>query len=770
MMRQLDEPQEREVIRSASFSVSARVAMQLGRESISNSIVGILELIKNAYDADAEHVTLYFLDLDSDLPILVIDDDGHGMTEEALVDNWLVIGTDNKVRKNHSRHKGRALTGEKGLGRLGLDRLCKTTSVQSFTVGDEFGIQLEVDWGKYEDTSQRLETIEHPISRIHYKQLQSPATGRLFTKEHGTRLILTGLKDTWTAPAIERLRAELALLVSPFAGPEDFSIQLYARGERHEIDSTEMLEAAEWTLEASITDTGYVALKMTGQHGEEFEFSGAWRSVFPRLNRESASCGPLEFVMYFIPRRSIKSLSFTRSQVDTFMEANQGVRIYRDGFRIMPYGSPFGEGDWLTLAYRKVQNPAARRNPSWRVGYNQVVGAVFIRRDRNEALLDQTNREGIVDGLAFSDLRTFAKYAIRWFEQNQVESFRAQNEIRRIDEITQEAEKARKETRGATSHLENVASALTSALERSAHSEEAPNIDSMKSEFSHAMTTVKEKVELTIKVQDKLTEAHDEAEQQFELEKDTLQNLASLGILAVAFGHETLAHTNRLAGNAYLLKSTLTPSVFPSIDAETNKLIEDSLNDISLSSKRIGAYGEFMLRNMRRDKRKRRKVNVEKIFRDVFRSFALRETRSVRVLEDFPQQIPPILAFVVDWESIIINLLINALWALQTVQDRIIRVRIREADGSLNIWFADNGHGISKGTIDQIFEPGFSTKRNERGDKIGTGMGLAIVKDLVAFYGGNTDAVSPSDLGGAEFHIQIPIPKLATRGRKNETR
>lgn len=769
-MRQLDELQEREMIRSASFSVSARVAMQLGRESISNSIVGILELIKNAYDADAEHVTLYFLDLDSDLPTLVIDDDGHGMSEDALVVNWLVIGTDNKVRKNHSRHKRRALTGEKGLGRLGLDRLCKTTTVQSFTAGDEFGIQLEVDWGKYEDTSQRLEAIEHPISHLHHKQLLSPATGKLFTREHGTRLILTGLKDTWTAPAIVRLRAELALLVSPFAGPADFSIQLYARGEIHEIDSTEMLEAAEWILEAAITDTGYVAFKMTGQHGEEFDFSETWRSVFPEFNREMASCGPLEFKMYFIPRRSTKGLSFTRSQIDTFMEANQGIRIYRDGFRVMPYGSPTGEGDWLNLSYRRVRNPAGRSTMSWQVGYNQVIGAVFITRGRNEELLDQTNREGIVEGSAFTELKIFASRAIEWFERNQVAAFQRQSNIKRFDQTAREAKQVTEETLSATSDLETVVSDAISALERSTASDAALKIDDIKLRVNRTMTTVKEKVEQTIEVQDKLTTAHEEVEQEFEREKDTLQNLASLGILAVAFGHETLAHTNRLAGNAHLLKRTLNASVLHEVDAQTQRLINESINDISHSSKRIGVYGNFMLRNMRRDKRKRTKVYVHKVIKDVFKPFALEETRSVRVISDFPKQVRPILAFIVDWESITVNLLTNALWALQPVQKRIIRVRIREVDSRLNVWFADSGHGISKGTIDHIFDPGFTTKRNDRGDKIGTGMGLAIVEDLVKSYSGAIHALPSSDLGGAEFHIQIPIPKLAARGRKNGAR
>ena len=107
--------------------------MQLGRESISNSIVAILELVKNAYDADAETVKIRFGNLDQDRPVLVIEDDGNGMTEQQLREGWLVIGTSNKLLSGQSSRKKRVLTGEKGLGRLGLDRLCEKTVIQSFS-------------------------------------------------------------------------------------------------------------------------------------------------------------------------------------------------------------------------------------------------------------------------------------------------------------------------------------------------------------------------------------------------------------------------------------------------------------------------------------------------------------------------------------------------------------------------------------------------------------------------------------------------------------
>ncbi len=78
------------------FSVMARVAMQLGRESISNSITAIIELVKNAYDADAETVRIRFGSARTGDAVLIIEDDGIGMTEEQFRDQWMVIGTPNK--------------------------------------------------------------------------------------------------------------------------------------------------------------------------------------------------------------------------------------------------------------------------------------------------------------------------------------------------------------------------------------------------------------------------------------------------------------------------------------------------------------------------------------------------------------------------------------------------------------------------------------------------------------------------------------------------
>lgn len=86
----------RRLLAKKPFDMSARVPMQLGRESISNSTVAMSELIKNGYDADAEDVHVEFYLRDNALSTLVLRDDGNGMDVETIYDHWLKIGTDFK--------------------------------------------------------------------------------------------------------------------------------------------------------------------------------------------------------------------------------------------------------------------------------------------------------------------------------------------------------------------------------------------------------------------------------------------------------------------------------------------------------------------------------------------------------------------------------------------------------------------------------------------------------------------------------------------------
>jgi hypothetical protein len=136
------------------------------------------------------------------------------------------------------------------------------------------------------------------------------------------------------------------------------------------------------------------------------------------------------------------------------------------------------------------------------------------------------------------------------------------------------------------------------------------------------------------------------------------------------------------------------------------------------------------------------------------------DEKNIEYTKNIDENILPILGFEIDWESIFVNFITNSIWAIveSDNQTRVIHLEIKNTKRFLDISFSDSGKGFEKGTEDKIFEPGFSTKRNQKGEVIGTGMGLAIVKNFVDSYdNASITCKSPCKLGGVEFNIRIPV-------------
>ncbi len=758
----------RKRIGSVAFSVSARLALQLGRESISNSTTAIIELVKNAYDADAEHVRIEFHNLGGNDPIMVIEDDGCGMVFNELRRNWLMIGTSNKLTACTSPKKGRILTGEKGLGRLGLDRLCRKTIVQFFSDEKEHGVELVLDWSKYERRDLRLERVKHQCFSI-AKSVAHPVSGKMRTIAHGTRLVLSGLKDPWTPKQLADLRQELLLLISPFAGIRDFSITLESGLSRPEIDgpisSTRMLAGAEWRLVARIDAGNRVRYLVTSRlHNRSFRLGPVRWCEKIHQRGKAPECGPLRFEMYYFSRlRDVLSqLDFQSRKINRFLESNQGIRIYRDGFRVKPYGEPSGEGDWLTLSWRRQQSPEGVRGETgaWRVGYNQVVGAVFLQREKNPNLVDQTNREGIVEHKAYYDLRAFALDAIRYFETSrqefectqhpQPECGLAEEAARRA---TESSAKAMANMRQTQAEIQRLVSGVNKDI--SAH-----DISSAKELFSEATKRVADSLQ-------DVKRAQVDMEKELRRTKDTLSNLASLGILTACFGHETLGSSNIVLVNATELKKKLI-RCNSSADGKSTSC-EENVDLIIDGVGKIRTFADFALGNVKRDKRRRRNLDLQKIAGTVFASFKpFLDDKKIDATVSPVDSLPLVRGFEIDWESIFVNLLTNAVWAIVENPEgpvRKIRIRFRETKTHLHVIFSDSGKGLEKGTEGKIFLATYSTKRNPKGDVIGTGMGLTIVKSFVDdSIRGSIEAKSHGSLGGAEFTIRVPVQGSSSRG------
>ncbi|MFA5251781.1 MAG: sensor histidine kinase [Phycisphaerae bacterium] len=755
----------RQKLGSIPFTVSARVAMQLGRESISSSIVAIIELVKNAYDADAGKVEIKFVGLDTQSPSIVIEDDGNGMSLQELLDCWMLIGTSKKLVTNKSDRKRRILIGEKGLGRLGLDRLCRKTIIQSFTVLGSRGVELFIDWSKYEGVNDKLENISHDYYSIS-KQISDIYTGKPLRYKKGTRLILQELKDEWTAEYLKELKQELSLLISPFAGINDFCINLESGIGLKDIDgnvtSTDTVEAAEWKIRASIDDKEQVIYSFESpiHKNNSYQFKPTpWKDIikpgsFPR-------CGPLSMTIYFYPRQEVElgKLKLTTGQIKNFLDSNQGIRIYRDNFRVSPYGQPDGEGDWLKLSFRRQASPGGVSQSGYRVGYNQVVGSVFIKRGVNKTLNDQTNREGILEGDGFNDLRRFALKIIEQFEYFRRDFEQGRKQDKDFDRARVAAEKTTKESQKALDELRDTQKKLQKIFVSAKQKGESPDATKIHNLLESAISEVGTSITKTQEAQKEFVDAAQEKEELLVQEKNTLGNLASLGILTTSFGHETLASTNLVAICSMQLKRDLPSNLFM-VSENISKAIEENLNTLTKESHKIDTFANFALKNITRDKRKRKNIYINRIAKDVFSFFkSSLDEKNIKYTNNIDENVPPILGFEIDWESIFVNFITNSIWAIveSDKKTRVINLDIKNTKAYLEIIFSDSGKGLEKGTEDKIFEPGFSTKRNQKGEVTGTGMGLAIVKNFVESYdNASIVCISPCKLGGVEFDIRLP--------------
>jgi signal transduction histidine kinase len=752
----------RRLLGKKPFEMSARVPMQLGRESISNSTVAVSELIKNAYDADAESVHVQFYLRESPaLSTLVLRDDGIGMDAETLYQHWLKIGTDFKNGVELSLNKKRILTGAKGLGRLGLDRLSKKVILFTKKKGSNSVIQLVVDWRKYEGTNASISDIQHDI----YEQ-DLPLTGKygkIFTSEEqsGTYMVLVGLKDIWTAEFIEDLKQELRLLISPYRTANDFSITLHREVNREiytpeVVDSQELLKAASWEVKAKVDARDRVKLSFKNNSTGEIieQVPTPWGSWISKQGDKSLF-GPLSFEFHYMVRHKefLSKVDMSAINWSKFMELNRGVRIYRDDFRVRPYGEPTGKGDWLDLGYRKASSPGGIKQGGWRIAPGQIIGAVIISKTINAILNDQANREGIVENEAYLQLRTFILKVISTFE------FLAHKNAQDNEEINLAAE------------LEKVVKEKGSELNDAISQ---VKVYSKKSKKNKKKTPPAQILNQKIRELERAKQAHEKAldgyykhlereREKLSEQKDTLSNLASLGVLTVSFGHEIRTHSALALTNAKTLTRVVKGAQKTGKDVDLEQLVK--ITDLMVTgAKYVDTFSKLAINNIKPDKRTRKKVNVPAVFKYIFEMMeASFQKTGVQCEIEFIKIKPEdfnVRSYEIDWESIAINLITNSIWALEDTprNDRKIKIMFERVGGSrLKVGFSDSGCGLEEGQEDTIFLPMNSRKIDRRGNTIGTGMGLSIIKDQIENHisSGTITAEKNSELGGAGFYIEM---------------
>ena len=145
----------------ASFTIDTHLFRELGELLVGRDSTALIELIKNSYDADATEVVVLGQRLnDPDRGVIVITDNGSGMTPTQFKQGFLRVASRMKDGERLSGQLKRRYTGAKGIGRLAAHKLARLLEVQSISDADNDGnvaaVQARIDW----DAIERVETLD----------------------------------------------------------------------------------------------------------------------------------------------------------------------------------------------------------------------------------------------------------------------------------------------------------------------------------------------------------------------------------------------------------------------------------------------------------------------------------------------------------------------------------------------------------------------------------------------------------------------------------
>lgn len=407
------------------FRPRARILQLLGDELIGSPRLAVFELVKNAYDADAETVRVVLNNIERRDASIVIEDDGVGMTLETIRDIWLVPGHDHRARQRKALKRtrlNRLPLGEKGLGRFAAHKL-----------GDLIEVVTRAREGPECVVSINWETLigQQNLSDAEVQVVARDPVVFVGTRT-GTQITISDLREkAWTRGEVRRLQRQITSITSPFTSRSDrFQTSLEVPGYSDWVtgvpDVEVLLSRAPWRFRFSFDNGRFDwEYRFQGVGGidipdrtlkkseqplllpperdlDAFGMDQGRRRSRPRPVAADASAsegiGPIEGRFYVFDRdRTVLNRLGESQLIRNYLDENGGIRVYRDNVRVYNYGEP-GD-DWLGLDLRRVNAPT--RN----ISRNIVIGAVDLSLAASGDLVEKTNREGFVENSAFRRLQ-----------------------------------------------------------------------------------------------------------------------------------------------------------------------------------------------------------------------------------------------------------------------------------------------------------------------------------------------------------------------------
>lgn len=672
------------------------ILRRLGEELNPNIDQGLLELVKNAYDADATECHVW-LDGKDRPGTVVIEDNGDGMSAEDIKSGWLVLGESRKVTSRRTARLDRVPAGNKGLGRLAALRLGHKARLIS-SPGDGSTYEVTLDW----DTFDRAKTVDEVNVEISSSAAAKDA-------KTGTRIELSRLRDGIGRIAARNLARALVLLADPFGDqPDGFSPVLHSSefADLAAQVNNRYFDQAEYHLRA-VLRSGRASVEVS-----DWQNRVLWRSDDEAIAQKgsqtySAPDATLDFWVFILNQGTFTGRNVQLSAVKDWLTNFGGVHVYVNGLRVAPYGNP--GNDWLDVNLRRAQSPENR--PST----NTSIGRLLVE-DLDGNLIQKTDRSGFIESDVFAELTRFSHDSLEWM-------------ARRRQQV---AEARRQRERESAKHE---ASSESRALQEKIAS--VPD-----GQAKRELTTAFEKYD---KARDRETET-------LRRELQLYRTLSTAGITAATFAHES-------NGNPLKIISIVTNTIKKKLAKESpesyKSVYEKQLGRISDSVSSLNVLSAATLDLVSEEKRRVGKVSIHRVVRNVVEIYdPFLQGRKVSLELNLPGGLDPYLrGSEAAVESIITNLMNNSVSAFERseTRDRKISIVSRVLDDVCELEVSDNGPGIEGISLRDIWLPGQTQRQG------GTGLGLTIVRDTLADLGGSAEAIAHGPLGGASFKVRFNI-------------
>lgn len=701
---------------------AGRHILTIGEELIQDKFAAIIELVKNAYDADSPDATIYFTcNQHKNLFEIRVEDHGHGMSTDDVKNKWLVPSTSYKYREKKSP-KGRIMQGRKGIGRyaasiLGDDLLLETVDSK----GEK--TKIYVEWEKF----RKYEYLD---------QVDIVIDSERVNEKTGTCLTITNSydkKNDWDTTALDKLRFELKKLIPPKADTtfeEPFKIRLcfnnffpdQEKVIKENITPYPILDLFDYKISGEIDNNGIGHLIYENQKIR----NGVKESV--KFNCGETHCGKLKIDLRVYDRdkdainqlinRGLKDENtgqyLSKLQARYLLNEVNGIGVYRNGFRIRPLGD--SDFDWLKLNEQRIQNP------SQRIGSNQVVGYVHIESEELSNLDEKSARDGLKSNFAYERLKEITLKVIAELEQRRYI-------FRRSLGLSAPGKKIEKDLEEIFD-FSSLKKMVTDSLKKANLNE----------------NVIEEVINIITKEQTQKNQVIEEIKRAVAV----YQGQATLGKIVNIILHEGRRPLNYFRNQIPNLRFYAENFKTSSSDNTLEKIVHLTTGITENASVFVNLFGRLDPLSA-----KRRETKAEFLLLDTFKGISSVFENELRIKNvNLTINCPKEMMFngwKQDFYTIFTNLIDNSIfWIEEGKSDkREIKIEVIEDDEKLIIDYIDSGPGIDHKLLESgvIFEPQFTTKPN------GTGLGLSIAGEAADRNGLSLIALQNEE--GAHFQLSI---------------